>query len=152
MSNAITINPRDHARAVIVLETDDQNSGFEILTAATAVDAAFYLSKNPALLAWLPAFAHGELRVFSKNAKVNGEPRHVFDLEIHGLTAIRKDDGKVDGIDDGQLELTESASSKGQWYYVNCPPGSGHWALKFCPSGQHALCNSNTGQVSCTPD
>lgn len=150
-NNSLIIHPRDHARAVVVLEQDDKFSGFQVILTASATEAAYYLAKSPSLLVWLPAFAQGELRAFTKNAKVDGEPRLIFDLEVHSLSALRDDEGQLKDKDGQVIDLPETAAEdSGQWYMVECPVGSGHVHMKFCPTGEHAECVGTS--VQCVPN
>lgn len=144
MANSFTIHPQDVARAVIVLETDDQHSGFEFILTASATEAAYFLSKNPTVLAWLPANAQGELRVFTKNAKVDGQPRHIFDLEIHGLADVRNDEGTLKDSDGKVIDIPVAESESGRWYSIECPKKSGHITLQYCPTGEHAVCEDGS--------
>ena len=150
MSNSFVIHPLNKGRAIVVLEKDDQHSGFDVILNATQVEAAHFLSKNPAVLAWIPAFATGELRVYTKNTKVVGQPKLVFDLELHGLSDLRDDAGQLKDSEGKAIDVPKAESGSGHWYMVECPTGSGQMHLKYCPTGQHAVCDDNS--VICIPD
>lgn len=147
MSDPLIIPPRSYARGVVVLENDDPYSSIEYYHDVDGFTTAFLMGKNPSFLAWIPAMAYGEIRVYTEASKTAGEPKHRFDVQIHGCADLRTALSKQE-LQEISENSKDQVPAPGKWYNIECPEGSGRYGTKWCPNDKHAECKPD-GELHC---